>query len=489
MIDKMLYKYGMFSEYIPPCFNSIMLYEKIGNVRTSYETRNISECVELPIYKTDITRRIIKVPNPEQYVYLCEELKKNISYIERTINSNANTESNPFRLYKGKKILDIPLYCELKNISSRYSDSLKCRIRYSMGYKYQLKIDISKFYDSIYTHIIEWCVSGVKKKGSPNWGTELDYAVRSSQLQQTKGIPTGPFTSRIISEFILASIDNELKEAGMIFKHYVDDYKFYFRTESEAIKELKIISYIFSKYKLELNDSKTKIDKYPYDIQSNLNQITYVGRKMSEKESIIYIINECNRLYNSGEQASYKYILKTFQKLKKGDLKQWPYIESFFLSILTIKPDLARFISKIILDHQELISEDFVEKLKEILVSNIEEKNECEVLWILWLLIHLNAINYDYDILYSLLQIKNDFILVMVIDFIKGNGISNDKINSQMSIIEKYLENTEFSESNWLLLYEAVIKKWFKNKNITNKKNNNKFFKVLISNKIDFYVN
>ena len=208
---------------------------------------------------------------------------------------------------------------------------------------------------------------------------------------------------------------------------------------------------------------------------------------MNEKESIIYIINECNRLYNTGEQSSYKYILKVFQKLKKGDLTQWEYIESFFLSVLTIKPDLARFISKIVLTHKELISEEFTKMLKEILVSNIKEKNECEVLWILWLLIRLGSISSDYNILCKLLELKNSFILVMTIDFIKENSISSDEIDSRMNTIEKDIENIEFNESNWLLLYESVIKKWFENSIINNKINNSDFFRALIHNKIDFY--
>ena len=77
--DELMYKYGMFSEYIPPCFNSDKLFKNINKLKTSYKIANNSDCVELPIYKTSIERRIIKVPNPEQYVYQCEIMKKNIT--------------------------------------------------------------------------------------------------------------------------------------------------------------------------------------------------------------------------------------------------------------------------------------------------------------------------------------------------------------------------------------------------------------------------
>ena len=116
--DEMFYKYGLFSEYIPTCFNSDLLYKKIGKLKTSYQKSLSSECEELAIYKTDTTRRVIKVPNPDQYVYLCETLKNSIEDIKNKINKNLNTESNPFRKNGAEEFLDIPLYCEIMNIKS-----------------------------------------------------------------------------------------------------------------------------------------------------------------------------------------------------------------------------------------------------------------------------------------------------------------------------------------------------------------------------------
>ena len=42
---------------------------------------------------------------------------------------------------------------------------------------------------------------------------------------ETSEIPIGPFTSSIISEFLLAKIDVDLSELGFKFKRYVDDYE------------------------------------------------------------------------------------------------------------------------------------------------------------------------------------------------------------------------------------------------------------------------
>lgn len=488
--DEMFYKYGLFSEYIPTCFNSDLLYKKIDKLKTSYQKSLSSECEELAIYKTDTTRRVIKVPNPEQYVYLCETLKDSIEDIKNKINKNSNTESNHFRKNGAEEFLDIPLYCEIMNIKSNFTKSVKERMRYSMGYKYELKIDLSKFYESIYTHIIEWCVIGkknAKKRIGNNWGKELDVALRKGQSDETKGIPTGPITSRIISEYILSFIDEELNKHGFVFKHYVDDYKFYFKTEDEAILGLKTISNIFREYRLNINEEKTKIIRYPFDIQSNLNQVMYLGRKINDKESIIYVINECNRLYDEGIESSYKYILKSLRKLRTGDLAQWIYLESFFLSVLTIKPDLARFISSIILKYKILVTEEFLVRLKEILVNNIKSKNECEILWVFWLLITLGCADLTKEILIDLLKIENDFIKIMTIDYIKHYNISIQEINIALKEIENELEELSLNDTNWLLVYESVVKKWFSNVKIEQKVKNNNFYKTMLKQNVDFY--
>src|SRR5690625_7724268 len=86
----------------------------------------------------------------------------------------------------------------------------------SMGYQYCYRIDIANFYDSIYTHSIEWGFIGREQAKSnrniDNIGRELDRLVSRTNSKETAGIPTGPFTSRIISELILDAIDNELEE-------------------------------------------------------------------------------------------------------------------------------------------------------------------------------------------------------------------------------------------------------------------------------------
>ena len=55
------------------------------------------------------------------------------------------------------------------------------------------------------------------------------------------------------SEIILSAIDKILCDRGFVFRRYVDDYKFYFRSESQAEESIRIIEKILNQYNLNLN--------------------------------------------------------------------------------------------------------------------------------------------------------------------------------------------------------------------------------------------
>ena len=189
----------------------------------------------------------------------------------------------------------------------------------------------------------------------------------------------------------------------------------------------------------------------------------------------------------NSKKLKYKYILKSLRKLRTGDLAQWIYLESFFLSVLTIKPDLARFISSIILKYKMLVTEEFLVRLKEILVNNIKSKNECEILWVFWLLITLECADLTEEILIDLLKIENDFIKIMTIDYIKHYNIAIQEINIELKEIEDELEELSLNDTNWLLVYESVVKKWFSNVKIEQKVKDNNFYKTMLKQNVDFY--
>ena len=103
-----------------------------------------------------------------------------------------------------------------------------------------LHTDVSRFYNSIYTHSIPWAlhtklIAKQRRRDYTLLGNRLDRALRNMQDGQTMGIAIGPDASLIISEIVLAAIDESFQKSGRVRGlRYVDDYELVFSSTSEA---------------------------------------------------------------------------------------------------------------------------------------------------------------------------------------------------------------------------------------------------------------
>lgn len=90
--------------------------------------------------------------------------------------------------------------------------------------RFLVRADISRFYQSIYTHSVPWALHGKafakRYRRARNVGNQLDQLLRSCQDEQTNGIPIGPDSSLLVAEIILSAIDERLKRhAGRASLH------------------------------------------------------------------------------------------------------------------------------------------------------------------------------------------------------------------------------------------------------------------------------
>jgi hypothetical protein len=136
--------------------------------------------------------------------------------------------------------------------------------------RYIVRSDISKFYPSIYTHSIPWALNGrgrakLDRDRTSNsvYANYLDWAVRIGQDGQTKGIPVGPDSSRVIAEIIGTSIDQLVcNSAGSQIAGYlrnIDDFYIGARSLTDAEHVLRTLQSAVRDFALELNDEKTTI--------------------------------------------------------------------------------------------------------------------------------------------------------------------------------------------------------------------------------------
>lgn len=161
-------------------------------------------------------------------------------------------------------------YREFSNIHRFYESNLYHRIE--QKFRYLKKVDISKCFDSLYTHSVTWFVYGKSyikdnlHEGKGSFVGILDKLMQDMNYAETHGIVIGPEFSRIFAEIILQAIDSdvesELREQKLFNKNqyqicrYVDDYFVFYNDESIIQKVIKVLQEKLLENKLYLNQAK-----------------------------------------------------------------------------------------------------------------------------------------------------------------------------------------------------------------------------------------
>ena len=157
----------------------------------------------------------------------------------------------------------------------------------SFGKRFIARTDISNFFPSIYSHAIPWALVGhahAKGHRHPHeWFNVLDKRSRSTKRNETDGILTGPGTSFILAEVILARIDAEMRQE-FSYKRHIDDYTAYCATEDEAQRFIRELSHRLAQYKLLLNINKTQVTRLPQSL--NDDWVSDLTLTIPERENV-----------------------------------------------------------------------------------------------------------------------------------------------------------------------------------------------------------
>lgn len=421
-------------------------------------------CSNFSIYKGETERRILGIPHISTYLILIDCILNKINLIYEKIEKNSSsTSKNIFLPY---------------DIIYSFEDSLKKRIWDSIGNKYILSLDISRCYENIYTHSITWAILGKenakeeflkhkdKRSDLYKMADELDIKIRKINNGETKGIPTGPITSRLISELILAEIDSILKEKypNLKYNRYVDDYKFYFVKKEEAIQFIPKFQKILYDFKFSLNESKTKIDLYPCGIFTE-DLRAELGNYDFKKNTVVSFIKKIMHMHNQGVKGAFKYGIKVLssQAIEEKDRK---YVLAVLLNALMVFPMNSEVIITIF-EKNELLSEKNKEQVTDIinrlLSENIANDYDEEIFWNLYFLMKFN-LKIDIENILKILDKQENFTTIMILDYIFKNNYnrSNEEIKEKIVILKEKLKKQKIYSEEWLLIYECEKNNWIR---------------------------
>jgi len=138
-------------------------------------------------------------------------------------------------------------------------------------------MDVSKCFDSIYTHCMSWATKD-KQFSKDNlrcktFGDDFDNVIRHGNHDETNGIPIGPESSRVFAEIILQQVDRNTVRRLLpryVFnkqysiRRYVDDIFIY--AESEATANIVKIAYTecLLMFNLHVNPLKSQLQTRPF---------------------------------------------------------------------------------------------------------------------------------------------------------------------------------------------------------------------------------
>lgn len=345
-----------------------------------------------------------------------------------------------------------------------------------------LKFDISRCFDSIYTHSITWALLNkriVKEHISQKttFGHKFDELMQKMNYNETNGILIGPEFSRLFAEIILQRVDKEVEkalykinnESGIDFRYksgydifrYVDDY-FVFYNNDEVKKEiLRLYKIELQKYNLYFNESKTENFEKPI-----ITKITIAKEEIRKlvEHSFIFKLDKDSVRNQFGIKYYYtKDIITNYKLILANTNTTYKDLQNYFLVIIFNK--VKGMITQMGKEQKKLLklyknkTESEEQQIEE---QQIEEQQKLVKVYFRNIFDNLNEVIELSFFIYTVLprvsySIKLCHILNRIIEFIKNQEKTKQKLISNGSFNENELENIAFDFDKKHTIFKKIF--------------------------------
>ena len=264
-IYRTLLERGYFPKELPPAFHTEQFAKfactSVGRnlLATHKPAGNFTECVRHDLALAGGVRRPLDIPHPHSYARLASEIAKHFRRLLRKAAAGHITRSRPiFAHHEGRAIKP----------STSHQSLASERMKTRRAARFLLRMDVSQFYPSLYTHAVGWAIDP-KLRERAHWknkrflGQRIDQALMDLQGKESHGIPIGNDVSFLLAEIVLAQVDREAQlPRGRSFRWY-DDYEIACHTMDEAERLKATLSTALDRFRLRENPIKTTISPLP----------------------------------------------------------------------------------------------------------------------------------------------------------------------------------------------------------------------------------
>jgi hypothetical protein len=256
---------GYFPKELPPTFISEHFAQyatsKLGRatLQNFRPFNSFTDCVTYELALPGGGRRPLALPHPGSYSELAQLVSKSFRRLLKKAAGSKCTRSRPVYVDNGDRAL---------RPSTKPSNLGRERAIVRGGARHLLKVDISQFYPSLYTHAVGWAIDP-KLRNRVNWrnssllGKKIDQALMNLQGKISQGIPIGNDISFLLAEIVLAEVDRAVRIPHRSAVRWFDDYEIACESIEEAERWLARLQSAMTSFRLKLNPSKTKIVTLP----------------------------------------------------------------------------------------------------------------------------------------------------------------------------------------------------------------------------------
>lgn len=216
-------------------------------------------------------------------------------------------------------------------------------------------LDISKCFDSIYTHTMSWAVkskhfSKETKTNKSTFGQKFDLLMEGCNDQETNGILIGPEISRIFAEIILQDVDKKvisnlsskfkyIYNKDYSFKRYVDD-TFIFAKNTLICNDIaNEIADQLSLYNLYINEKKVEKFERPFYTQNSII-INQLNQELSKFYKRITVKNNNGKIIPTTIYSSIKlknHFINNVKLICATSNSRYSLVSSYIIAALTNK--------------------------------------------------------------------------------------------------------------------------------------------------------
>ncbi|EAJ0349216.1 RNA-directed DNA polymerase [Campylobacter lari] len=362
---------------------------------------------------------------------------------------------------------------EIKHHKEKYFKSFFAYKKYSHiymfyeSYEYQkneklfkklYKFDISKCFDSIYTHSIAWAIYDKKtikdnlNKINNTFADEFDKLMQNMNYKETNGVLIGPEFSRIFAELILQKIDklvlnkltknenNILHKKDYVIFRYVDDYFLFYNEDDVKNLIIQTFNNELQKYKFYLNETKMEEFAKPF-----VTNITIAKKKIKDS------LKEFDFDNNNKHTISSKDMIVNFKAILKENEIKYNDILNYTLAIIDKKIDFIKkdinknkyIILENIMDNPSKINTELILVKMKTILNNIKKNKTKDIQK------DIENIIQTIDIRIKNLKMKKDLEYdTLEKDFIESINNCEKTIEDLKASAHKYKEITEYINSS-----------------------------------------